>query len=168
MPHTLKTYSSLAGLGEEEVCNETPDSGQSNEDDVCLPLELLDRHRPGKLVGDTSDVGEHTLESHTLGSDFKVDDLDRVQSLKRSEVERINGSKDEDEGQDSVASRLVAEFGITVSHATRRDRVGQSCGSCSHADPDDSSSPEATEQHLATTNQLDKVSTNDGKGKLEA
>lgn len=168
MPCGFKTYSSLAGFGEEKVCNKAPDGRQSNEDDVRLPLELLDRHRPGELVGDTSNVGEDTLESHPLGTDFKVDDLDRVQRLERCQVERVDGSEDEDEGQDSVAGRLVAELGVTISHAAGRDRVGQSGGSRSHADPDDGSSPEATEQHLATTNQLHKMSTNDGKGKLEA
>lgn len=50
------TYSSLSGLREEEVCEDALGKGPDNEDDIGLPLDLLDGNRPSKLVEEAGSV----------------------------------------------------------------------------------------------------------------
>lgn len=81
------TYSALSGFWEEEIGKDTLDSSPDHEDDVGLPLNLFDGNRPGELVEKTGCVDKGRLDGHSLCSDLKGDDLDRVQTLKRGDVE---------------------------------------------------------------------------------
>lgn len=92
--------------------------GPDNEDDVCLPFEVFDGNGPGELVKKTSCINKGTLESHTLGTDLKVDDFDGVEGLERSKVERVDTSEDEDECQHGIAGSLVAVDSIASLHTT--------------------------------------------------
>ena len=62
------TYSSVLGLGDEEVEDtglaDTPDA----EDNVCLPGDVLQSDGNTELHDKHSSVGEERAEGHTLGS----------------------------------------------------------------------------------------------------
>ena len=119
------TYSSLASLWEEKVGNDAHECTPDDEDDVALPLDLLDGDRPGELIDQASGVDEETLERHTLGTDLVAEHLDGVQGLQRCEVERVDCAEEEDEGQHGVASILVGENGVTGFHGAGLQGVGE-------------------------------------------
>lgn len=52
-----------------------------HEDDVRLPLDLLDGNRPRELVQKTGGVDEEALKCHSLGADLERDAFDRVEGL---------------------------------------------------------------------------------------
>jgi hypothetical protein len=68
-----------------------------DEDDVGLPFNALDSDGPCELVHQTRGIDGEALKRHSLGSDVEVDAFHGVQGLKRSNVERVDASEDEDE-----------------------------------------------------------------------
>lgn len=160
------TYCALAGLGEEEVGNDTLDGTPDDEDDVRLPFDLLNGDWPGELVDQAGGIDEETLESHTLRSDFERDTLDWVESLERSNVERVNGAKDKDEGQDGVGGGIIVELGIAVGDTARDQGVGESACRCRHANPDYGGTEETSQHKLPTAKHLNEVGTDDGRYEL--
>jgi hypothetical protein len=161
------SYSSSSSFGEEEVGENTLSEAPDDEDWVGLPLDLLDCLRPRELVEHTGAVDEERLEGHTLGTDFEGDDLDWVEGLKGCDVERVDGTEQEDEDEDRVGGVGVAEDGITIDNAAGLEGSSKcACGGC-HAHPDERCAEEASKHELATTNLLNEVSTNDGEDKLD-
>lgn len=156
-----KTYSSLAGLREEEVGNDTLSSTPNNEDDVGLPLNVLDGDGPGELVQETGTVDEKGLEGHTLGTNLEGDTFDGVESLQWGDVEGVDDGKDENKREDCTAGTVVGVDSITIGNRTRNPRGGKSAGRSGHTDPDDSSAEETSKHELPPTEDLDEVGTDD-------
>jgi len=73
--------SSLASLREEEVSDDAKHDTSNDEDNVDLPLDLLEGNGPGELVDQARRVDEETLERHTLGTDLIAEDLHGVKGL---------------------------------------------------------------------------------------
>ena len=162
------TYRALPGLGEDEVCNDTLESTPDNEDDVCLPFDLLERNGPSELVHEAGGIDREGLQSHTLGSDFEAETLDGIQRLQRSDVEGVDGAEDEDEREHGIACIVVAVDRVAIFGASG-DQGGResACGS-GHANPDNCGAEKATQHHLATADLLNEVSSNDSPEELEA
>ena len=81
------TYRSLPGLWEDKVCNDTLKSTPDDEDDVCLPCNLLERDGPSELIHEAGGIDSKALQRHTFGSNLEAEALDWVQRLQRSDVE---------------------------------------------------------------------------------
>lgn len=90
------TYSTVLGLG-----NEVPDDGSldetpDHEDNVCLPLDVLESDWESELVDESTTGDEKVREGHSLGTHFEGEDLDGVESLKWGPAERIDSLEDID------------------------------------------------------------------------
>ena len=160
------TYSAPAGFWEEQVRQTSLDEAPHDEDYVALPLDLLDGNGPRKLVHQAGGVDEEGLERHTLGAEFEAEHLDRVQSLKGGQVERVDGAKDEDHGEHGVTGGFVAEDGVTVVDVAGDQRVRKRAGRCRHADPDDRGAEKTGKHHLATADSLDELGAENGEAEL--
>ena len=76
-----KTYSSVLGFWDEEVDGDGLEGTPDDEADVCLPSDLLQRHRPGELVEKTAGADCEIGKCHTLGAHLKGQNFDGVKSL---------------------------------------------------------------------------------------
>jgi hypothetical protein len=179
------TYSASACLREAEVRNNTLSSTPYDEDDICLPSNLLQRNRPGIGVDEASGIDKKRLKCHALGADLEGQILDWVQRLQRSNVERVDDAEDKDERQDSVRGGVVVVDGITVLGAARDEVAVEAAGRGGHTHPDDACScsrisvpapestltartEEASKHKLAATELLDEERAYSGSCELNA
>jgi hypothetical protein len=160
------TYSPLPGLWEEKVRQDTLDESPGHEDDVRLPLDLLDGNGPGELVEQAGGVDEEGLEGHALGADLERDAFDRVEGLQGGDVERVHGAEDEDKSQHGIAGVLVGEDGVAVVDAAGRERLRERAGRGGHAHPHDRDAEEAGQHHPAAADLLDEMRPDHGEDEL--
>ena len=90
---TIKAYleSAVLSLGNEEVDNSSLDRAPDDEDNVELPLDVLESDRVRELVDQHGRCEGQVRESHALGTHLEGKDLDRVQSLERGDTESEDG-----------------------------------------------------------------------------
>lgn len=120
------------------------------------------------MIHQTCNRDGEGLQSHTLGTDFEVDTLDGIESLERRKVERVDSTEDEDESKNGIAGGIVAVDGIGVLDASGNQRRGE-CACCGgHAHPHDRATEETAEHHLAATDLLNELSSDDSPEELEA
>jgi len=149
--------SAVLGLWQQEVGDGSLNGAPDGEDDISVPSDLLEGNGPDVVVEDGDDVHDKVAESHTLGTDFKVEDLDRVKSLKGSETNRVDCAKDELESKSGTSGGFVGPSGM-----------GKDGGSDTHAEPSDAATNVGEEKQWTTTPSVNKGCTAESEEELLA
>ena len=149
------TYSSIACLWEPQPDDTGLGNTPDDKDDISLPANILKRHRPSKLIQQTTSIDSQTRERHSLGTHFERQDFNRVQGLQRGKAEREDSAKHEDHGDGG--------FGGTCVCGVVEDAAG-----CGHADPYDCTASHAGEHKAASAHSVDECGSHEGKYELEA
>jgi hypothetical protein len=90
-----QTYCAVLGLRDKPPDDRCLDGVLDREDDVRLPRDVLQSHRPGELVEQPTDIDGQGGEGHALGAHLEGEHLDGEQSLKWCDadgVDAIRGS----------------------------------------------------------------------------
>jgi hypothetical protein len=149
--------SAVLGLGHHEVedgrLHEIPD----DENDVSLPLDVLESHGPRELTEHATGVDGKGGEGHALGTHLEGEDLDGVQGLERGETDGIDGAEDEDHRNGCLCGVLVQVL-----------RLAEQGSGGGHADPDDEAANHGEEHERATTDTVYECGTGKCKNELEA
>lgn len=140
---------SVLGLGNEHVDDSSLNRAPDREDDVELPLDVLQSNGVRKLVDHHGDGEGQVRESHSLGADLEREHLNRVQSLERRNTESVDGVEDEDECDERVAG------GIGTSLLLH--------GDCNNGgSPDEGDAAKCTDHHGTTAEPVNEEGTGDG------
>lgn len=159
------TYSSVLGLGDEEVENDGLNDTPDTEDNVGLPGNVLQSDGDTKLHDKHGSVGEEGAEGHTLGSHLVAENLDGVESLERSPANGVADLEKVDPGEDSPADWWGD--GISLRLVVEISDVGDR-GRNSDTDPAESTNDVDDEQHGATTDSVSEGGTKSSKGNLDS
>lgn len=152
----LQLFQSAAlGFWNEEVDDSGLDQTPDDEDDVSLPLDLLEGNWPGELVEKTGGVDGKGGESHTLSTLLEGQDFDWVESLEWGETNGVEDTEDENETDGGTSCVDVVWVGV----------VGSSAGG--NSDPDDGERDVDEEEERTTTKSVNEEGTADSEEALD-
>lgn len=117
----MTTYSAVLGLGHHEVDDASLDETPDHENEVALPLDVLQSNGEAELVDKRADADEQAGEGHALGTHLEGEDFDGVESLHGRPAERIDSLEDVDEGHSGGAGRFGVSAGLDAGCGRYRD-----------------------------------------------
>jgi len=147
----------VLGLGHHEVEDGRLHKVPDDEDDVGLPLDLLESDGPRELAHHAAGVDGERGEGHALGTHLEGEDFDGVQGLERGETNGVDGAEDEDHGDGCLGRGLV---GLA--------RLAEQGGGGGHADPDNAATNHREEHERAATDAVYPCGTEKCEDELEA
>lgn len=128
-----QAYSAILGLRDKDVDDSSLDQTPDHEDDVGLPLDLLQGDGETELVDERTDGGEHVREGHSLSAHLEGEHLDGVKGLEWGPAERVDGLEDVDHGNRGGTGRLVTLLLLDTCGGGDTDPAEGAC----NVDPDE-------------------------------